>query len=210
MITRVFLVSWYQRKKKITLQSTQTLGHTSNSIPPSGGKGRGETFLGVPAMLWSTIIKWGWTWYWKLCRTRWITAYEICVILHIYHSAKAEFNNCFIIHSKYFQALNKPSVLIDFFKTFAWFSAQLENMNSYYFSKRRWHSLSNSFYVSCLLIFFCSVLVIYSAISSFDSCRPAAQLFWQMLKKASVTHRCHGTRLRYTIVSIGADQKRNL
>ena len=124
-------------------------------------------------MLWSTIIKWGWTWYWKLCRTRWITAYEICVILHIYHSAKAEFNNCIIIYSKYFQALNKPSVLIDFFKTFAWFSAQLENMNSYYFSKRRWHSLSNSFYVSCLLIFFCSVLVIYSAISSFDSCRPA-------------------------------------
>ena len=161
-------------------------------------------------MLWSTIIKWGWTWYWKLCRTRWITAYEICVILHIYHSAKAEFNNCFIIHSKYFQALNKPSVLIDFFKTFAWFSAQLENMNSYYFSKRRWRSLSNSFYVSCLLIFFCSVLVIYLAISSFDSCRPAAQLFWQMLKKASVTHRCHGTSLRYTIVSIGANQKRNL
>ena len=123
-----------------------------------------------------------------------------------YHSVKAEFNNCFIIHSKYFQALNKPSVLIDFFKTFAWFSAQLENMNSYYFSKRRWHSLSNSFYVSCLLIFFCSVLVIYSAISSVDSCRPAAQLFRHMLKKATVTHRCHGTRLRYTIVSIGANQ----
>ena len=33
-----------------------------------------------------------------------------------YHSVKAEFNNCFIIHSKYFQALNKPSVLVDFFK----------------------------------------------------------------------------------------------
>ena len=34
-----------------------------------------------------------------------------------YHSAKAEFNNCFVIHLKYFQALNNlPSSKIDFFK----------------------------------------------------------------------------------------------
>ena len=67
----------------------------------------------------------------------------------------------------------KPSALVDFVK----------NICLIFRTVGRWHSLSNSFYVPCLLIFFCSVLVIYSVISSFDSCRPVAQLFWHMLKK---------------------------
>lgn len=46
--------------------------------------------------------------------------------------------------------------------------------------------------------FFYLVLVIYLAILSSDRCRPAAPLFRHVLKKATVTRRCHGTRLRST------------
>ena len=137
-------------------------------------------------MLWLTIIEWAWTWYWKLCRTRWITASEICVILHIIRRKPNSTIVLLFIQNISMVLTNLPSSWTSL-KTFAWFSAQLESMDNYYlsnFSKCRWHSLSNSFYVSCLLIFFCSVLVIYLAISSFDSCRPAAQLFRYMLKKS--------------------------
>ena len=50
------------------------------------------------------------------------TASEFCIILHIRH-AKAEFNNCFIIHSKYFSVRDNLTSSQNFLKTFACFSA---------------------------------------------------------------------------------------
>ena len=42
---------------------------------------------------------------------RGITPSEICIILHNYHT-KADFNNCFIIHSKYFQSSKNIQIFL--------------------------------------------------------------------------------------------------
>ena len=46
------------------------------------------------------------------------------------HHTKADVNNCFIVHSKYFGVLNKKSTSSKtFFKTLAYFSALCQDIN---------------------------------------------------------------------------------
>ena len=135
MITRVFLVSWYQRKKNNITEYTDPRTYEQFHTP-----------------------------FWRKREGRNLS-WGSCYVMVVDSSLRDLRNTSY--HSA------KPSALVDFVK----------NICLIFRTVGRWHSLSNSFYVPCLLIFFCSVLVIYSVISSFDSCRPVAQLFWHMLKK---------------------------
>ena len=67
------------------------------------------------------IIEWGWVGYEEFCRSRRVlsTKAEVDKILgdlqNSSYSTKAEFNNCFIIHSKYFLRANVETYSQPFF-----------------------------------------------------------------------------------------------
>ena len=53
------------------------------------------------------IIKWGFVWYEEICRLRRVLSITSKISIILYSIRKPKFNNCVIIHLKYFQVLNK-------------------------------------------------------------------------------------------------------